>query len=112
MEASVYVDPRLKRIQAPSPLPDQRVARLLSTTLAGTLPSLVLAVTALPATGISKIPPGTGVGVRVGVGVTGAPVAVGVGVGVPAVPFTTWSIAVRSDVLPVVSPDSSQIMIP
>src|SRR5205809_102146 len=30
---------------APSPLPDQRVARLLSTTLPGTLVSLVLAVT-------------------------------------------------------------------
>jgi hypothetical protein len=43
---TVRTAPRSKRIQAPSPKPDQRVARLLSTALPATLVSLVLAVTA------------------------------------------------------------------
>jgi hypothetical protein len=46
------------------------VARLLSTVLPGTLPSLVLAVTAEAAGVISRRPPtGVGVGVARGVGV-------------------------------------------
>jgi hypothetical protein len=50
---TVRVVPRSSWIQAPSPQPDQRVARLLSIVLAGTLPSLVLAVTA-PAPGVTS----------------------------------------------------------
>jgi hypothetical protein len=67
--------------QAPSALPDQRVARLPSTVLAGRLPSFVLAVTAEAGGVISVSTPGAVVGVGVGVGSTGLGVAVGVGVG-------------------------------
>src|SRR5438046_1018705 len=102
----VRVVPRSSFSQAPSPFPDQRVARLLSTALAGTLPSFVLAVTAEPAGVIStnagvavgggvRVATGVGVGVGLGVGVavgdgvgvtvgTGVGVRVGVGVGVGA----------------------------
>src|SRR5262245_38264745 len=43
---TVRTAPRSRRSQAPSPRPDQRVFRLLSTALPATLVSLVLAVTA------------------------------------------------------------------
>jgi hypothetical protein len=56
--------PRSYWIHCPSPLADQRVARLPSTVLPGTLPSFVLAVTP-PADGVMFVivpPPGVGVG--------------------------------------------------
>src|SRR5690349_4376159 len=76
--------PRSSLIHSPSPTADQRVARLLSTTLPGTLASLVLAVTA-DAPGVTSTSFGGTVGVRVGVGVgvaVGVGVTVGTGVGV------------------------------
>src|SRR5262245_43522930 len=83
---TVRVVPRSYWIQAPSPLPDQRVVRLLSTVLAGTLVSLVFAVTpAPPGVTSTGVPPGVGVVVGVAVGVAvgvGVGVDVGVGVGV------------------------------
>src|SRR5262245_43204302 len=53
MRETVFGPPRSSWIHAPLPLPDQRVARLPSTTLAGRFPSFVLAVTAEPAGVIS-----------------------------------------------------------
>src|SRR5688500_5216260 len=83
-KATVRSEPRSYWIQVPSPLPDHRVARSLSTVLPGTLASLVLAVTP-EAGGVMSVksPAGgfVGVGVGVGVGVDG--VAVGVGVVLP-----------------------------
>src|SRR5687768_15947320 len=84
-EHTVFTLPRSRRSQAPSPLPDQRVAMLLSTALAGTLPSSVLAIAHTPDHRVGVIrmhAPGVGVGVAVpvGVGVGGTGVLVGVGV--------------------------------
>src|SRR5688572_18522248 len=76
---TVWEAPRLNVIDWPSPLADQRVVRLLSTALAGTFPSFVLAEAPEPP-GVISESPGTDVGVAVGVGV--APGVVGVGVGV------------------------------
>jgi hypothetical protein len=74
------------------------VDRLLSTVFAGTLPSLVLAVTAVPAGVISTFPVGVGVGVTgVGVGVSGVGVGVtdvGVAVGVDVAVGVAVSVAV------------------
>src|SRR4026209_2081309 len=58
---TVAVPPRSRRSQAPSPWPDQRVARLPSTAPAGRLVSLVLAVTA-DAGGVSSMSSGGGGG--------------------------------------------------
>src|SRR5687768_7219692 len=94
-EHSVRTAPRSKRIQAPSPFPDQRVPRLLSTVAAATLLSLVLAETEEPESAASEqaavvgrgvgdavgVVVGRGVGVVVGLGV-GVAVGRGVGVGV------------------------------
>src|ERR1044071_4091134 len=71
--------PRSSVSEAPSPLPDQRVVRLPSTALAGTLPSLVLAVTLVIGSFTSVL---GGVGVAVG-GTT--PVALTTIVYIPAV---------------------------
>src|SRR5262245_25734953 len=79
---TVRIDPRSSWIHCPSPLADQRVARLLSTTLPGRLPSFVLAVTpealGVTSTSLAGV---VAVGVGVGVGVT-TTIGVGVGVGV------------------------------
>src|SRR3954466_13191831 len=56
MYATVFVAPRSKRSHCPSPLADQRVFRLPSTTFAGTLPSLLLAVTEDPGMAILTPP--------------------------------------------------------
>jgi hypothetical protein len=68
-DVTVRVEPRSYWIHCPSPLADQRVARLPSTVLAGRLPSLVLAET-LPPPGVMLET--TGVGVGVGDGPTSA----------------------------------------
>src|SRR5687767_6756824 len=78
---TVRLVPRSYLIQWPSPFADQRVDRLLSTVLPGTLPSFVLAVTE-PEPGVtSTSPPGGVVGVGVAVG-PGPVVGVGEGVAV------------------------------
>jgi hypothetical protein len=86
---TVYIAPRSYWIQAPSPLPDQRVDRLLSTVLPGTFPSFVFAVTP-EADGVISTTPGCVGVVGVGVGVAlGGAVGVGVGVGTAAPPKLT-----------------------
>src|SRR5687767_14164353 len=92
MWVTVRVAPRSSCSQAPSPLPDQRVARLLSTALPGTLPSFVLAVTPEAPGVISDVAGGVGVGV--GVGVADGEVGVGVGVGGVVPPDCQISISV------------------
>src|SRR5687767_589077 len=82
-KSTVRVVPRSSCSHWPSPLADQRVARLLSTVLPGRFPSLALAVAAEAGGVISTVPP-PDVGVGVGVG-KGESVAVGVGVGVGTV---------------------------
>src|SRR5262245_23816769 len=77
---TVCVAPRSYWIQAPSPQPDQRVARLLSTVFAGKFPSFVLATTA-DAPGVTSTKDPDGVAVGVGVGNTTGDVGVGVAVG-------------------------------
>src|SRR4029079_877888 len=78
--------PRSSLIHCGSPMADQRVPRLLSTTFPGTFPSSVLALTAAAPGVTSTSPPvgivGVGVGVAVGAGVVGVGVGVGVAVGV------------------------------
>src|SRR5688572_21357827 len=89
---TVRTEPRSYLIHWPSPLADQRVARLPSTVLRGRLPSWVLAETAAPAGVISpSAAGGVGVGVEVaaGVGVGVPAIGVGVGVGGTVVPEKT-----------------------
>src|SRR5687767_5758127 len=95
----VRLVPRSYLIQCPSPFADQRVDRLLSTVLPGTLPSFVLAVTE-PAPGVTSTSPPAGVvGVGVGVGpVTG--VGVGLGVGVGPVPGVAVGLGVGVGLVP------------
>src|SRR5688572_93927 len=92
MWVTTCVAPRSRRSHCPSPLADQRVDRLLSTALAGTLPSFVLAVTPEAPGVISDV--AGGVGVAVGVGVTDGEVGVGVGVGGVPPPDCQISISV------------------
>jgi hypothetical protein len=92
----VRLVPRSYLIQCPSPFADQRVDRLLSTVLPGTLPSFVLAVTE-PEPGVTSTSPPGGV---VGVGVAVGPGDVGVGVGVALGGFVGVGVGVGVGLVP------------